>query len=79
MSPPPTLQLDDLAANLVAMARSRVGRLAALTVGIPPNAHADDVARLLRERLAGLGHPSVDVATQPVLGPLRVLWVEFER
>lgn len=72
-------QLDDLAAHLAMLARSRMGRLAALTIGVPPSALDDQTARGLRDRLAGLGHPAVEVAAQPMGGPLRVLWVEFER
>lgn len=72
-------QLDDLAASLAVMADARHGRLAALTVGTPPGSGDDEIARRLRERLAGLGHPAVDVATEPSMGPLRILWVEFER
>lgn len=72
-------QLDDLAANLAVMADSHAGRLAALTVGTPPGSVADEIARRLKERLAGLGHPAVEVAAEPSMGPLRILWVEFER
>lgn len=72
-------QLDDLAAHLALLARSRTGRLAALTLGAPSEILKDDVCSGLRDRLAGLGHPAVEVSSQPAGGPLRVLWVEFAR
>jgi hypothetical protein len=67
-------QIEELAAGVRSLARIRTGELASVTVAVPVGVPADEVARILRDRL---GAPGLEVRTRE--GPLRVVSAEFKR
>lgn len=76
------LQLDDLVSAVLALARGRVGRVAAVRVTVPDTFAPDEVTEGLHARLDAAGLPAVEVATRPASGTagvLRLLAVEFAR
>lgn len=79
MPAPLTHQVQELVATVLALARSRTGKLVALTVAGPPSTPAAEVLASLQEQLSKEGMGNVTVAVRPVAGPLRVLSAEFER
>jgi hypothetical protein len=74
-----THQIEELATSALVLARSRAGRIAAVTVGVPPGTSPELVVQHLRERLATYGYPALEVSTLSSPGPLRILTAEFER
>lgn len=76
---PPPLDINAIVESVVALARSRPGRLVAITVQAPPNTPTATLEAHLRAaldvRLAG----PVQITARPAPGPLRLLSAEFAR
>jgi hypothetical protein len=70
-------QLDEVAASVDRLARSRAGRLVGLTLAVPPGMAPADVHALVEERLSRDGHAGLDISARPAVGPLRILTAEF--
>lgn len=79
MPAPWTHQIDELVTSTLVLARSRSGRIAAVNVAVPPPLPLDQVATLLRARLASCGHPGLEVLTHASTGAMRITRAEFER
>jgi hypothetical protein len=72
-------QVDDLVAAIRAFERARTGRLAAVTLGVPPAFRDEPIASAVRDALAAAGNHGVEVAARATNGALRVVSVEFAR
>ena len=72
-------QAQEIVNAVRAHQRTRPGRLAAVTLGVPQSLPADALAVAVRDALAAAGEPEVEIAARPHGSGLRVLAVEFDR
>lgn len=79
MSVPWTQQVEELVTSTLMLARSRSGRIAAVNVAVPLSLPVDQVATLLKARLAACGHPGLEVVANATSGAMRITSAEFER
>ena len=71
--------LEALTLGVAAIAAVRQGRLAGVTVRVPPDVPAPEFAAALQDRLSLAGMRQVDVAMVVEAGPIRMTAAEFER
>lgn len=81
---PPSIarHVQDITSGVLTLARSRQGRIAALTVLADAGfieESGDSLRSALAERLAAFGNCSVDVVLRPGEGPPRLLSIEYSR
>lgn len=82
VSPSIARHVQDITSGVLTLARSRQGRIAAITVLADPAFIADSGPGLkaaLADRLAGMGNQAVEVLLRAGDGPPRLLSIEYAR
>ena len=73
------LDVHEVVDSVMALVRSRPGRLVAVTVASPPSVSPEDVALRVKAELVAAGEGRVEVNARAGGGPLRLVAAEFAR